>query len=323
MSKYIKKIIIISLKIIQYIFSPIILLTLIILKIMRLAGNENFKFSRNLLFLTGVLPISDHYYDPFSRNKIKNYKNRKRNIMTIDFNIEFQLDFIKNFAFNSELKEIPYNKTTDDKFYYNNPNFMHGDAEYYYSLIRSIKPKNIIEIGAGFSTLIAIEAIKMNKNKDPEYDCNITCIEPYEFKWLKNKRVNFIEKLVEENEITLFKSLNHNDILFVDSSHTIKPEGDLLFIFMNILPILNSGVYIHFHDIFTPADYPDFWVKDKILLWNEQYLLEAFLSYNNKYKVICSLNHLKNDYWHSIKNYFPVLSEHTDAEPGSFWILKK
>jgi predicted O-methyltransferase YrrM len=290
---------------------------------MRLAGYENFKFSRQLFFLTGVLPISDHYYDPFSRNKIKNYKNQKRNISSIDFNIEFQLDFIKNFTYQNELKEFPYNKTEDKQFYYNNPNFVAGDAEFHYSLIRLVKPKNIIEIGAGFSTLIAIEAIKRNKDEDPNYDCNLICIEPYEFKWLKNEKVNFIKKIVENVEINLFQSLSHNDILFVDSSHIIKPEGDLLFIFMKILPVLNSGVYIHFHDIFSPADYPDFWIKDKILLWNEQYLLESFLSYNNDYKLICSLNHLKNDYWNSIINYFPVLSEHSEAEPGSFWILKK
>ena len=323
MSNNLKKLVIISLKIIQYIFSPIILLVLLILKLMRLAGYENFKFLRQLFFLTGVLPISDHYYDPFSRNKIKNYKNHKRNINFIDFNIDFQLDFIKNFSYQNELKEFPYNKTEDKLFYYNNPNFVAGDAEFYYSLIRMVKPKNIIEIGAGFSTLIAIEAIKMNKDEDANYDCNLICIEPYEFKWLKNEEVNFIEKIVENVEINLFQSLSHNDILFVDSSHIIKPEGDLLFIFMKILPVLNSGVYIHFHDIFLPADYPDFWVKDKILLWNEQYLLESFLSYNNDYKLICSLNHLKNDYWDSIKNYFPVLSEHSETEPGSFWILKK
>ena len=163
----------------------------------------------------------------------------------------------------------------------------------------------------------------MNKCEDTNYNCKLTCIEPYEFKWLKNKEVNFIENIVENIDINLFRSLNYNDILFIDSSHIIKPDGDLLFIFMNILPILNSGVYIHFHDIFTPRDYPVFWVKDKILLWNEQYLLESFLSYNNKYQVTCSLNFLKNNYWQNIKNYFPILSEHPDTEPGSFWILKK
>lgn len=319
----IKKMVIFSLKIIQYVFSPFFILILLILKLMRLAGYDNFKFTSKMFFLIGVLPIADYYYDPFSKIKIKNYKNTERDISSIDFNIKFQLDFFKNFSYQKELKEIPYNKTENKQFYYNNPNFTAGDAEYYYSLIRFVKPKNIIEIGAGFSTLVAIESIKMNKCEDTNYNCKLTCIEPYEFKWLKNKEVNFIENIVENIDINLFRSLNYNDILFIDSSHIIKPDGDLLFIFMNILPILNSGVYIHFHDIFTPRDYPDFWVKDKILLWNEQYLLESFLSYNNKYQVTCSLNFLKNNYWQNIKNYFPILSEHPDTEPGSFWILKK
>ncbi|MCX7736698.1 MAG: class I SAM-dependent methyltransferase [Candidatus Kapabacteria bacterium] len=289
---------------------------------MRLAGYENFKFTKKLFFLSGVLPIIDYYYEPFSREKTKTYKNEKREIKPIDYNIEEQLELIKNFHFQDELLKLPREQINKDIYFYNNDNFTAGDADYYYSLIRYLKPKRIIEVGSGFSTLLALEAIKINQIENNAYNCQLTCIEPYEFKWLKNKNVNFIESLVENVELDVFKTLESNDILFVDSSHIIKPKGDLLYIFMDILPVLKSGVFIHFHDIFSPWDYPQHWIREKLLFWNEQYLLEAFLSHNKDYKVVCSLNFLKNNYWDNIKNYLPVLNEYPNKEPGSFWIIK-
>lgn len=323
MSNKLKKIIIFLLKIFQYILFPLMILVFFILRVMRLAGYENFKFTKNIFFFTGVIPIIDHYYDPFCRKKILNYRNSRKSISAIDLNIDEQFEIIKNFKYQDELLKLPFKGTNKNSYYYNNENFTAGDAEYYYSLIRYIKPGKIIEIGSGYSTLLTMEAIKMNKNENKNYNCQLTCIEPFEFKWLKSRGVNFIEDMVENVDVEVFKSLERNDILFVDSSHIIKPNGDLLYIFMEIIPNLNSGVFIHFHDIFTPRDYLEFWVKDKILFWNEQYLLEAFLSYNKDFKIISSLNYLKHNYWDSIKEYFPVLSEHFDKEPGSFWIIKK
>lgn len=322
MTTILKKVVIFLLKIIQFIFSPIFFLTLIIFRVMRLAGYENFKFTKKLFFLSGVLPITDYCYEPFSKEKIKFYKNEKREIKSFDYNIEEQLEMIKNFHYQEELLKLPREKINIHTYFYNNDNFTAGDADYYYSLIRYLKPKRIIEIGSGFSTLLALEAIKINQIEKNDYYCQLTCIEPYEFKWLKNKNVNFIESLVENVELDVFKTLESNDILFIDSSHIIKPKGDLLYIFMGILPVLKSGVFIHFHDIFSPWDYPEHWIRDKLLFWNEQYLLEVFLSHNKNYKVICSLNFLKNNYWDYIKNYLPVLNEYPNKEPGSFWIIK-
>ena len=86
-----------------------------------------------------------------------------------------------------------------------------------------------------------------------------------------------------------------NDILFIDSSHIIRPQGDVLFEYLEILPILNPGVVVHIHDIFSPKDYLDNWIINDHLFWNEQYLLEAFLSFNNNSPFIDGLlNALKN-----------------------------
>jgi hypothetical protein len=100
----------------------------------------------------------------------------------------------------------------------------------------------------------------------------------------------------------------------------IRPRGDVLFEYLEILPILKPGVIVHIHDIFYPNDYPDQWTKSGILFWNEQYLLEAFLTLNKEFKIICATNFLKNNYYNELSNVAPMLK--SDREPGSFWIQR-
>ena len=97
--------------------------------------------------------------------------------------------------------------------------------------------------------------------------------------WLNDvSGIEVLRQRVEQMDKQLFLELEENDILFIDSSHMIRPQGDVLCEYLEILPTLRPGVLVHIHDIFTPRDYPDEWLIDEVKLWNEQYLLEAFLS---------------------------------------------
>jgi len=120
-----------------------------------------------------------------------------------------------------------------------------------------------------------------------------------------------------------FLELERNDLLFIDSSHIIRPQGDVLVEILEILPILKSGVIVHIHDIFTPKDYWDDLIIKDIRFWNEQYLLEAFLTFNKEYKIIGSLNFLKHHHYEELVRFCPMLKEENDKEPGSFYIMKK
>ena len=116
-----------------------------------------------------------------------------------------------------------------------------------------------------------------------------------------------------------FNDLNKNDILFIDSSHVIKPQGDIIKIFLEILPKLKTGVIIHIHDIFSPRDYPENWLKVENRFFNEQYLLEGILGHSSRYEIMLSLNLLKNDYYNEIKKVCPFLTD--KSEPSSFYIV--
>lgn len=79
-------------------------------------------------------------------------------------------------------------KGNKNNFYFQNSGFSCGDAEILYSMIRYLKPKKIIEVGSGNSTLLSLNAIRKNRQEDKEYRCDFYCIEPFEQPWLEAKK---------------------------------------------------------------------------------------------------------------------------------------
>jgi len=269
----------------------------------------------------GVFPIRNHYYEPqFDFRSAKSPLSQDRLLPGIDWNIAEQLRILDTLTFSQELLDTPQSKSGEREFYFNNAMFESGDAEYWYQLIRATKPKRIFEIGSGNSTLMAIKAIRKNQEQVPSYTCKHVCIEPYEMPWLERTGVSVIRKRIEDVEASLFSELGENDILFIDSSHMIRPQGDVLFEYLELLPTLRPGVIVHVHDIFSPKNYPKRWLVDQVKFWNEQYLLEAFLSHNGSWKIMGSLNLLHHRYYEKLKLVAPFLTP--DREPGSFYLRR-
>ena len=297
-----------------------------ILKFVRRLGIWRMPISKAIFNFIGIYPIRDHYYEPsFNHKKHLIHSLRlERNLPGIDINESGQLEWLDQFEYASELTQIPPNPSANSTFYYGNPNFPEGDAESLYSMIRLKKPNVIIEIGSGFSTMMARLAIDQNKKDNLHYNCRHICIEPFEMAWLDEAAgIEVLRQRVEDVDISIFSMLTENDILFIDSSHVIRPQSDVLTECLGILPSLNPGVLIHFHDIFTPFDYPDHWLLDEVKFWNEQYLLEAFLSCNQKFQVILALNFLNAKHRIKLEEKFPMLQKQVQqVEPRSFWILK-
>ncbi|PKQ45757.1 class I SAM-dependent methyltransferase [Confluentibacter flavum] len=281
-------------------------------------------FGEKIFMTFGILPVLDHYYQPLINPKKHLNKSLRddRKLPGIDFNIDEQLNLISKFDYNDELIKFPINKRKDVEFFYNNGSYCSGDAEYLYSIIRHYKPNRIIEIGSGYSTLMAQNAIKKNKAENPLYTCHHICIEPYEMPWLRELDVELIRELVEKTSTDIFERLEANDILFIDSSHVIRPQGDVLFEFLELLPTIKPGVLVHIHDIFTPKDYLNEWVIKDHKLWNEQYILEAFLTFNPNYKIIGALNYLSHNYTKKFKDKCPIFATQLEREPGAFWIMR-
>tara|TARA_B110000967_G_C18834281_1_gene535753 strand:+ start:45 stop:992 length:948 start_codon:yes stop_codon:yes gene_type:complete len=291
---------------------------LILLKY-RKRGSIHHPIATRILRWIGLFPIRDHYYDPqfIFQNNGKNFI-QDRYLPALNLNEQDQLKFLNNLNFAEELRDLRLDMPTKKfGFKIKNGSFENVDAELYYQVLRFIKPQKVFEIGSGHSTQICLEAIKRN---DEEMKTNtlLTCVEPYENKWLEGLGVNIIRKKIENINLDWSKELNTGDILFIDSSHIIRPEGDVLKIYFEIIPKLKSGVIIHIHDIFTPKNYLKEWVVDHLRFWNEQYLLEAILMNNNKLKIIMAANYLKHKHYEKLSLCCPYIENNT--EPTSIYL---
>ncbi len=179
------------------------------------------------------------------------------------------------------------------------PGFGYIEAQALHGVIRSLQPNRIIEVGSGVSTYCMLNAASRNTQK-PE----ITCIEPYPSRWLKTAPVNLIQREVQDVQPELFRTLGKNDLLFIDSSHSVKVDSDVNFLILEVLPQLRPGVLVHFHDITLPYDF----ARDTLTTfthWSETVLLHAFLIGNRQFEVLFCLSQLHYDAPEVLKDAFP------------------
>ncbi len=190
-------------------------------------------------------------------------------------------------------------KEPSHRFFNQNGIYGFSDALILEAMIRHLKPTRIIEAGSGFSS-----ALMMDVNE--KYfggAIKLEFIEPYPDRLFTllteedKKNVTLRIEGIQTVDLNVFSSLQNNDILFIDSSHVAKTGSDLLYLFFEVLPCLNKGVYIHFHDIFNNFEYlPDHFATTKGFGWNENYFLRSFLMYNSQFEVVLFSNYLDNKY---------------------------
>lgn len=118
-----------------------------------------------------------------------------------------------------------------------------------------------------------------------------------------------------------FQKLKENDILFIDSSHVLKTGSDVQYEYLEILPRLNKGVLVHFHDIFLPAEYPQKWILEDHKFWNEQYLLQAFLAFNDSFEILWAGSYMHLNHPDKLEQFFKSYNKNK-RWPGSFWVRK-
>lgn len=180
-----------------------------------------------------------------------------------------------------------------ERFFWKNSQFSYSDAMSYYCFVRWIRPSTIVEIGGGFSTLIALEAAEKNRTGA------VHCIEPFPREFLKReKRINLHAVKAQDIQPGFLNDiLRGNDIVFIDSTHTVKTGSDCLHIYLRLLPEIKRNVFVHVHDVFLPFGLPKEWLLDRQIFWTEQYLLLAFLIDNPKASVLYGSNYNAN--WNS------------------------
>ncbi len=302
--------------------APLVAVAALLLKSVRHQGLQRLRICRAVLMRIGLLPVRRYYYEPFFDQKgLLHPLDAERPLPGIDWNLTGQLSLLQDLTYADELRELATRPRTQTTPNIHNSQFGPGDAEFLYQIIRARKPRLIVEIGSGNSTLIAREALLRNHAEGATQTmARHICIEPYEAPWLEAAGVTTLRQPVETVDKAVFRELDAGDLLFIDSSHIIRPQGDVLTEYLEILPSLKVGVVVQIHDIFTPRDYPKAWLLEMMRLWNEQYLLEAFLTNNRSWKIIGALNLLAHHDYEALQKVCPFLTP--DREPGSFYIQK-
>jgi len=268
-----------------------------------------------------AVPIHFYYPIPDTRTFTDATWTKRFTSTGLNWNEECQLDLLRTFGgYRAEYSRFP-TESVGDGFFVNNGLFEAVDAEVLYCMIRYFKPKRICEIGSGYSTQVATMAVAANR-ADGSHPCQIEAIEPYPTRdLLRLPGVRVRRIAVEELPGEEFEGLEANDILFIDSSHTIRTGGDVVREYLEILPRLKPGVLVHSHDIFLPADYPRRFLIDGCTFPDEQYVFHAFLLFNNNFEILWGSHYMHLAHSGALQQTFDSYAK-CSTPPTSFWMRR-
>lgn len=280
-----------------------------------------YKQSLNCCFPNG------HFYFPVisiadvKKREDEIWKNRdKDGISGVELRTEEQIKLVQQFTKYYAVLAFKSAKQENLRYQFENESYSYTDGIILYSMIRHFEPKRIIEIGSGYSSMVMLDTNELFF----DYQINLIFIEPYPEKVYflmkedDRKQTKVIEGEVQLIPLDVFEKLEAGDILFVDSTHVSKTGSDVNYILFEILPVLKRGVLMHFHDVFYPFEYPKEWVFQG-RNWSEDYILKAFLMYNDKFEI-----KLFSEYLHKHhKNLFEGIPLCYKNTGGNLWIEKK
>lgn len=205
-------------------------------------------------------------------------------------------------------------------FFLHNSGFESVDAEILYGMIRSARPRRVLELGSGYSTLLINMAVRRNAEEGKPTEHLV--YDPYPREQVLGTEMPEPTRLetVSATDVPLsfFTQLDAGDVLFVDTTHTVKLGSDVNFIVLEVLPRLKAGVLVHFHDIFLPWEYPRLWFEKLQYYWAEQYLLQAFLAFNDAFEVLLPAHAISRVYPERLARIVP--SYEFGVMPGSLWL---
>lgn len=270
-----------------------------------------------------------HFYSPIVNkselaHRSELFGNFPRQLPDIDLRETEQMELLEQFS--KLYPSIPFTKEFNPalRYHYNAPanQYCYSDAIMLHCIMRTFKPKQIIEVGSGFSSAVMLDTDQVFFDKKIKF----TFIEPYPqrlYGLLRDedrKRTTIHEKGLQSIDLSVFDQLGENDILFIDSTHVSKTGSDVNHAFFHILPRLKKGVLIHFHDIFYPFEYSKDWVLNSTGFgWNEAYILRTFLMNNPDYEIVMFNTFM--EYFHTdwFQKNMPLCLENTG---GSIWLRK-
>jgi len=281
----------------------------------------------------GSLPMLVHFYSPVPDLEDLEHRqvwDRKSPLVGIDFRPDAQIEYLLDLGqrFGSECNWPSDPQPDPSEFYTENGTFSYGCAAITHCILRHFKPRHVIEIGSGNSSLVISKALYLNAKYSAE-PIEYTAVDPYPRSIVENGLsglTKIIKEPVERMETSFFDQLGKDDVFFIDSGHTVRIGGDVNFLILDVLPRLAPGVIIHFHDIGLPYEYPKVYSTNPKfrVFWTEAYLLQAFLCFNSQFEILLAMSYLMTEHLDKFRAAFPLYDpvQHR-ASSGSFWIRRR
>lgn len=261
-----------------------------------------------------------HFYSPIPDSISEADWAFKSPMRGISMDLDRQLQWIEQTAHHVGEFEPPIAVGPSYTFTYPNGSFGNGDADVLYGAIRSLKPSRIVELGSGHTSVVMRLALERNAAEGVAYEYDV--YDPFPTDYLAGTSMAFRPRALPAEQVPdeVFTDLGPGDFLFVDTTHTVKLGGDVNRLVLEALPLLAQGVIVHFHDIFLPYPYPRSFFEEDEFYWAEQYLLQAFLAYNQNFTVLAGLHALARDRPTQFGQLIPSMAR--AAIPGSFWLQR-
>jgi hypothetical protein len=253
------------------------------------------------------------YLSPLSsRQDVERAVKARSDLPGIVLDEAAQVDLLKRLA--QLWDEVPDHGSEGRRYYPANAMYGLPDAAVYFGMLRETKPKRIIEVGCGLSSAVAMDYADAY-----DADLSLTFIEPNPqrlesiMRPSDRRRCTVIAKPVQDVGLSVYADLEPGDVLFIDSSHIVKPGSDVNWLYLEVLPTLPAGTLVHIHDIFWPFEYPVEWLEER-RDWTEGYLLRALLTDTDRWRVLLFSNWL----WQDHRDLFRA-----GPGPGSLWMVRQ
>lgn len=243
----------------------------------------------------GYQLVPRHYYSPIPFDTPRAEWDRRSPMAGIAFDLDAQIEWLELVTANAAGWTAP-----------DSPMYGPVDAELLYGAMKELDPSRVVELGSGTSSAIIRQALdRPHDIYDPVPNDRTT---------LNVHRVSAVDV-----PLAVFRALRAGDVLFVDTTHTVKTGGDVNRIVLDFLPELAEGVVVHIHDIFLPYEYPHEWAVEG-RLWAEQYLVQAFLIDNPRWRVLCGANAVAQEFPERVEAAIPRFKP--GLRPGALWIQR-
>ncbi|MGI8606030.1 MAG: class I SAM-dependent methyltransferase [Gaiellaceae bacterium] len=272
--------------------------------------------------------LPHHYYVPIPEQAdlTESFWQAESELVGVDTNEQGALELVEILRPHiEELRAaVPLEETPGARFHLLNSAFMAVDAHVYYGLLRHFQPETVIEVGAGWSTLVALAANEANRVGGGK-GARLVAVDPFPSPVLESLEddVEIVPAKLQDVELERFTALRSGDVLFVDSTHVLRAGGDVQRAYCEIFPRLAPGVLVHVHDVSLPRPYPRSYFDNR-WYWNEQYVLQTFLAFNSRFEVLWPGNVMAGRHPEAVAELFPELAVmrrvFPQSEPSSFWM---